>query len=223
MRRFDTPTAPPGWAGQGATLIRIVDPTGRAIAWLAPDFGASCVGYAVRDEDIEQGGWRQVLHASSPRELRADPLACGVTVLGPEPEGRGSAHLARWRFAERDPTAATCVINDNSLRLELAARLEDAALHLELRATNVGTAPISIELGLGCRLASDFRPLTQHTTGAQPPTFMGQGRSLRCWHELESPDQHWESSPETLGATSRAAGNVAIGATLRCTLLLMPG
>ena len=57
MRRFDTPTGPPGWAGQGANLVRIVDPTGRAIAWLAPGYGGNCVGYAVRREgDIDGSG-----------------------------------------------------------------------------------------------------------------------------------------------------------------------
>src|SRR5690242_5433308 len=103
MRCFDTPPAPPGWAGQGAELLRIVDPLGRAIAWLAPGFGGACVGYAVRQGNDEHGPWHQILRAAGPRALRDAPLDYGCTILGPTSAEPAAARLARWRFVERDP------------------------------------------------------------------------------------------------------------------------
>ena len=46
---FDLPAAPPGWDEASRPPIRIVDPMGGAVAWLPPDVGAICVGFAVRD------------------------------------------------------------------------------------------------------------------------------------------------------------------------------
>src|SRR5215218_10451897 len=103
MRRFDTPAGPPGWAGQGAELLRIVDPTGRAIAWLAPGLGGNCVGYAVRRAGDATGCWRHILRTGSPRDLRADLLAYGCAILGPGTDGQHQAHRAAWQFVERDP------------------------------------------------------------------------------------------------------------------------
>jgi hypothetical protein len=148
MRRFETPSGPPGWVGMGADLLRIVDPTGRAIAWLAPGFGASCVGFAVRSEEAGAVVWRQLFRVGGPRDLRVSPLDYGCAVLGPEVHVEGSAHEVGWRFVERDPTAATCTAQVGTIRLELMARLEDAALWLELLATNEGTDAVTIAPGL---------------------------------------------------------------------------
>jgi hypothetical protein len=156
MRRFDTPPAPPGWAGQGAELLRIVDPLGRSIAWLAPGFGGACVGYAVRQGDNEHGPWRQILRAAGPRALREAPLDYGCAILGPtlaEPE---AAQLARWRFVERDPTAAACAAQCDTIRLNLSARLDDGALHLDLLATNEGLTASPLALGVRLCFADDF-------------------------------------------------------------------
>ena len=177
MRRFDTPAAPLGWAGQGADLIRIVDPTGRAIAWLAPGLGSNCVGYAVRRDD---GTWRHLLHSGDPRDLRRDPLAHGCAILGPEPDGPGSAHRAAWQFAERDPTAATCTHQGGAIRLDLTARLEDAALHLALVATNVGPEPSPIAPGLRLCLADEFRRAAVNARHSPDlGAFVGEDATLR--------------------------------------------
>jgi hypothetical protein len=176
MRRFDTPAAPPGWAGQGAELIRIVDPTGRAIAWLAPGLGANCVGYAVRRDDDT---WRHLLHSGTPRDLRQRPLDYGCAILGPEPDGPGSAHRVPWQFIERDPTAATCAVRCGSVRLELHAQLDDGSLHLELLATNKVTAPTPIAPGLRICLAGEFHPTLPTPTNNQSAIFAGDNVALR--------------------------------------------
>jgi hypothetical protein len=181
MRRFDTPAAPPGWAGQGAGLLRIVDPTGRAIAWLAPAYGGTCVGLAVRRGGDTSGGWRHILRSGGPRDLRADPLGYGCAVLGPGAGNRHAAHLAPWRLVERDPTAATCTARcgpDGSgdpfaVRLDLIARLDDAALHLDLLATNEGAEDVPLSPGLRLNLAEEFRRDEQPGSGEPSAAFTG--------------------------------------------------
>ncbi len=197
MRRFEMPAAPLGWAGQGAELIRIVDPTGRAIAWLAPGFGANCVGYAVRREDDT---WRHIFASGKPDDLRRDPLAYGCAILGPEPDAPGSAHHALWQFIERDPTAATCAVRCGSVRLEFNARLEDAALHLDLLASQERSEPTAITLGLHLCLAGEFRwqaaPDNDPTQGAtfvdgdagQGLVIMVRGSAAHQWHIDQLPE-----------------------------------
>lgn len=191
VRQIDTPAGPPGWEGRGAQLIRIVDPLGGAVAWLAPDCGANCVGYAVRRPG---GGWVQVFHVAGPRALRERPDRSGCPVLAPfpgllpraryrwagatyalppnTPGGAGTlhgfAHTRPWRFVERDPTAATVELATATdldadaragypfdLRLRLTARLADAALTLDLAATNEGDRAAPVGLGLQPYFAVD--------------------------------------------------------------------
>ena len=230
MRRFDTPTAPPGWAGQGAELLRIVDPTGRAIAWLAPGLGASCVGYAVRQEAPTPGGWRQVLRVGSPRQMRDEPLAYGCAVLGPELADYGSAHRERWRFVERDPTAATCAVRCREVRLDLTARLEDAALHLDLRATNEGTEPTPAAIGLRLCFASGLRHAAPHADTAQAPTFIGDNLLLRLLDAPGAAGQRWEITEAATGEASAEAWSpgeqtplLALGGHNLLSVVIAPG
>lgn len=225
MRRFDTPTAPPGWAGQGAELLRIVDPTGRAIAWLAPGFGASCVGYAVREAGPAPGRWRQVFASGGPRALLAGPLAHGCAILGPEPAGVGNAHRARWRFVERDPTAATCAVRCGDVALTLTAALEDAALQFDLRATNVGDEPLPLALGLRFCLAEG---IGARTADGHPPRFAGHGLTLGILPAPGAPAPvRWhveETAPGRFAAEARGATlAVAPGGACALALALAPG
>src|SRR4051812_57296 len=179
MRRFDTPAAPPGWVGKGAELLRIVDPTGRAIAWLAPGFGANCVGYAVRQDSPAPGSWRHLLRAGGPRDLQTRPLDYGCAVLGPESGDGGSAHLAVWRFVERDPTAAMCSVQCDGIRLDLTARLEDAVLHLDLLATNEGAEVVPIASGLRLCLAGGFHGDISRLAEGRAATFVSEELAMR--------------------------------------------
>lgn len=161
---FALPAAPPAWDRDGITLIRIVDPLGAAIAWFAPDFGASCVGYTVRRDDE----WRQVFGVADFKATPTWPLSAGCAVVGsivaPGADTTGPAEQPSrprvWQFVERDPTAAVFETTltasqptgssngDNTLRLRLAACLQDAALSLCLDVFNDGEAAIAASIGL---------------------------------------------------------------------------
>lgn len=229
MRRFDTPAAPPGWDGRGAELLRIMDPTGRAIAWLAPALGASCVGYAVRHDGPGPGGWRQVLHAGSPREVRDEPLAYGCAILGPEATDRGSAHRESWRFVERDPTAATCAVRCGEVLLDLTARLEDRALHLDLRATSEGGDPAPVALGVRLCLADGFQLTTQDATDGQS-VVGGDGLALGLLSTLGCTlAHHWHAEHTSrrpiveIGGAATSTTILAPGGELRLAVVIVPG
>jgi hypothetical protein len=214
MRRFDTPTGPPGWAGLGAELLRIVDPTGRAIAWLAPGFGANCVGYAVRHDEPAPGHWQQIFHAGSPRDLRAQSLNHGCAILGPAPND-DSAHLAAWRFIERDPTAATCSVHCGTIRLDLMARLEDAALHLDLLAANEGPEAATIALGLRLNLAGEFHCDISPALIEQPVTLQSDEPRMQLVIASDGEQEcHWRVSRTPGGAVA-----LEVRQTGGCTLL----
>lgn len=187
---FDTPAAPPGWEGSGVDLIRIVDPLGGAIAWLAPDLGANCVGFAVRTSRGRDVGWTHILRSGGPRALLARPDCYGCAVLSTPPRRRPDANasrwlrdapaLRRWRFIERDPTAAVLettvpfVAGDDSrgdqpsgLRLRLTALLDDAALSLVLVAHNEGAGAIFVGLGLHPSFAVGLLGLKTAAKGGQ--------------------------------------------------------
>lgn len=76
--RFAVPPPPGGRAG--GDRLRLVDPTGSAVAWLGYGEGLSVLGFFVRADD---GSWREVL-----RDLRVEEGA------------------SPWTLVERDPTMA---------------------------------------------------------------------------------------------------------------------
>lgn len=175
---FDLPPAPAGWDESGRPLIRIVDPSGEAVAWLAPDFDATCVGFVVRRAGALGDGWTPVFR---PAELppafvrRRVHGGCRVLVALPDrPSPTESTARApamtprrRWRLIERDPTAVvhetqvTVRTTDADgqpgpglLRLRLAARLDDGILSLELAARNESLQAAAVGLGFRPTFAS---------------------------------------------------------------------
>jgi len=174
---FATPVSPPGWDESEIPLIRIVDPAGSAIAWVAPDLAANCVGYAVRPTGGSGDEWTHVFHAIAPHRLTGCPEPYGCSILAtlphhqPQANGAsqppGAAHLHRWCLIERDPTAAVLetsivpsMIDDErraatgGLRLRLVTRLDDAALSLELTGENRDAEVLSVTIGLQPTFAS---------------------------------------------------------------------
>lgn len=195
---FDTPTAPPGWEGSGVDLIRIVDPLGGAIAWLAPDLGATCVGYAVRRSGVQGVRWTHVFGSAGPRALLARPDCYGCAILSTRPcrwpdanvglRLRDALALRRWRFIERDPTATVLETSfapegeddgrkdrRSDIRLRLTARLDDAALSLDLEAHNEGDETIFLRLGIQPSLAVGLLASKPAASGKQT-----SDRAKRC-------------------------------------------
>lgn len=147
MRRFDIPAAPLVADRRGGELIRIVEPIGRAVAWLAPGTGR-CVGYAVRPATTTVGGWRQLFRVQDrpvPNE-RSAAQALGIGTDWPWPDAAPPAAPARWHLIERDPTAATCACRCVSTTdppgiadLTLAMWLDGGALRCSLAAQFSGS------------------------------------------------------------------------------------
>jgi hypothetical protein len=126
---FDLPAPPGGWSGR--ELVRLVDPTGTAIAWLASGTSAACVALHIRDPD---GKWREVVNDLSGHG--------GILV-----DGAPTA----WTLVTRDPTSCelTCATPPASLQAQVA----DSALWLELgvataHTVTIGFSPASAGLAI---------------------------------------------------------------------------
>lgn len=170
---IDAPPGPLGWEAERAHLIRIVDPLGHAIAWFAPNYGAACVGFAVRPSGQRETEWAQVFHSTGTSAPRQSPTAAGGVVgvaLCPPHADRDPTHPSGvpgapqpWQFIERGPTTAvfgtTCPMEttettagrqgeDTALALRLAASLNDGALTLALAVHNHAPEARRLRLGL---------------------------------------------------------------------------
>jgi hypothetical protein len=117
---IDTPAGPAGWQDARRELVRIVDPLGRAVAWLAPSQGR-CVGFAVRGSAERGTPWVELL---APAGAAVDCAPSSV-----------STPAARWEPVERDPTAALLRGYTAERELRFRASLTDEQLLLEVRAT----------------------------------------------------------------------------------------
>jgi aldose 1-epimerase len=89
MAHDDSPRTPPGWGSYSDRLVRLASADGRALAWLAPEYGANCVAFMVRADD----GWLSVLHDDGPEALAARPSRFGCAVLFPFP-----GHMMDFRY-----------------------------------------------------------------------------------------------------------------------------
>jgi len=176
---IDTPVAPPGWEGARSQLVRIVDPLGRGVAWLAPAAGGRCVGFAVRPSGEYGTEWVHLFHGAGSHEV-AHASGCGAscTLLTPG-AGPAPGRVADWQFVERDPTAATLAAgygrtgatggHADGLWLHFSAALADGALLLDLVAENTATAVLQLWLGLEFQLVASFSVDPRDPSGADNP------------------------------------------------------
>lgn len=153
---FEMPAFPAGWDGSSLDLIRIIDPLGDAIAWFAPDHGASCAGYAVRELGATAHAlplWRDIVIGS--------PSNPTVTMT----EDDDDSADVRWRLMERDP--ASCTMDwtlASGAHVEyrrLTAALTDGRLSLVLLVQNVGAEPIQARAHLRMAVTSPPRIVTR--------------------------------------------------------------
>lgn len=149
---FEMPAAPTGREYSSAHLIRIVDPLGEAIAWFAPEIGACCASYAVRQvrgaSPAQSVWWREIITASA--------VTCS-SLSGPSGKNDGNAE-STWRFVERDPASCTMewTVGEGpqAEHWQMVASLADARLSLSLRIWNAGTTPIQDSAQLRLTLSS---------------------------------------------------------------------
>ena len=100
-RVTDLPECPaPGW--DEAALVRLADPAGGALAWIAPETGANCIAFSVR----RAGAWVNLLFSAGPDALRARPTRFGIPLLAPFP-GLLPGGRYTWRGAEYTLTPNT--------------------------------------------------------------------------------------------------------------------
>src|SRR5918999_467527 len=126
---IDTPAAPPGWEDARAQVVRLVDPLGRAVAWLAPGAGGGCIGFAVRPSGERGAEWVHIFQPAPPtawlgRAGEAGEIAGGgVHCTFAEVES-GGVHrtLGAWQFVERDPTTVTLAIALGAARVPESGR-----------------------------------------------------------------------------------------------------
>jgi hypothetical protein len=163
---FALPPTPAGWSGKRSDVIRIVDPTGRAVAWFAPERGAHCVGFSVRTPHR----WVSIL--AEPDRLAVPEAAFGCAVIvsaaqaGCQPCGAQPAR--NWQLLSRDPTSVTLGTPLDSaeqdrgggahvgVALLLEAQLDDATLAINLSAVNRTSTPRDVMIGLLPAFAPGF-------------------------------------------------------------------
>lgn len=176
---IDTPVAPPGWEGARSQLVRIVDPLGRAVAWLAPASGGRCVGFAARPSGAYGTTWVHLFHGTASHDTQ-HASGCGVSCTLVTPgAGTTLSRVTDWQFIERDPTAATLAAaygvtgaaggHADGLRLRFSAALADGALLLDLVAENTATAAIQLKLGLEFHLVASLSVAPGDPSGTDYP------------------------------------------------------
>jgi hypothetical protein len=168
---IDTPTAPPGWDDARADLIRIVDPLGRGVAWLAPGHRGRCVGYAVRPSGEKGTLWTHRFDAPDPG---ARSEGCGPNCAIIDDDGTEQPIALIWRFVERDPTFARLEAVTGSFDFTFTATLDRGVLELTFAVANTThdslRLRLAIEAGPDNVLAGDsinLSALSAHTIVAQ--------------------------------------------------------
>jgi hypothetical protein len=153
---IDTPSAPPGWDNARADLIRIVDPLGRGVAWLAPGHRGRCVGYAVRPSGAKGTPWTHLFDA---REPGGRSEGCGPICAKIEDDDAEQPVSLSWRFAERNPTFARLDAVTDDLTFTFTATLDQGVLELTLSVVNTSQEPLRLRLAIeaaqGTVLASE--------------------------------------------------------------------
>jgi hypothetical protein len=215
---FNLPSTPAGWDDKRSDLIRIVDPTGGAVAWFAPRHATQCIGFSVRTPREKGQSWTSVF---APVLDAADAVPYGCAVIAsvyrparqPRPPGQWLEQPGSgWLLGLRDPTSVvlgTSIVTTvwegdvegtaTVVDLRLEARLEDSSLAITLQATNRGSTPCMVKLGLQpvfqreffsnphawSVLAADGRPLPEPT--AHSGLLTGNETPLASFDENELP------------------------------------
>lgn len=197
MMRAEPPAVPPGWKDAAGALLRIADPAGDAVAWVAPGHGANAIGFAVR----YRGGWAQVLHSAGPQALAARPTRYGCPLLCPFPglvpgarytwrgrdyslppnlpDGRsfahGFAHLRPWHVIGSSPDAVTAEFVTPSALTAAERAGYPFAIRLRLTGRLVGGA-----LLLGLEATNEGPDVAPVGLGLHPyfdPAFLADDRA----------------------------------------------
>lgn len=130
MAVYRTPPPPGAWAG--SDIVRIVDPLGLAIAWVAPELGGACIGFSVREDT--GSSWRTVFETEPPRDHGVDDLLGLEPLIGTDESTVLPARMSgeRWSMLERDPTTVTVGSNGQEGDSTVTVACESGALEMTL-------------------------------------------------------------------------------------------
>jgi hypothetical protein len=166
MAVFDAPPVPA--CGPGGEVIRIVDPLGLQVAWVAPALAGGIVGYYVRE--VMGDGWTEVLTCSAGAGREAGTallLRDGQSgQMMPVPATRPS-----WTFASRDPTQVTVSGRVDDHAVSVSLQCADGELHIEVE-PGAGQHRLP-DLGLRLVLGSAVGELGAETTDSGELDFHG--------------------------------------------------
>jgi hypothetical protein len=127
MAVFQAPPVPGCW--RGGEVIRIVDPLGLQVAWVAPALAGGIVGYYARSSATD--AWTEVLSCSAAAGREA-----GSEVLLGDPGSRDLAPAhgldAGWWFASRDPTETTATGRIDGCDVSVSLWCADGELHIDI-------------------------------------------------------------------------------------------
>lgn len=143
---FAIPAPPEPWVSEG--MVRIVDPLGTAVAWVAPALAGACVAFSTRHPGT--GAWHPVLLSDSSANLDPDgTLGIEALVGGPD----GAVRPARiassgWTMQERDPTSVGVQNTGGSGDLVIVC-CTARAMEMRVEGTSFAGFRLRLPLGLG--------------------------------------------------------------------------
>lgn len=134
MPVFGVPPPPEQWVSKD--IVRIVDPLGTAVAWVAPALAGACIAFSTKHPITY--AWHPVVRGDSPDKLGPEG-ALGIEALfGGRHEAMQPARLASagWTMRERDPTSVS-VESIGDLGQHLVTVWCDArALHMRVKGSS---------------------------------------------------------------------------------------
>lgn len=120
MTVFTAPGVPDGW--HRSEVVRVVDPLGLAVAWIAPAQAGACIGFSSRETTSLP--WRSLLVSDS----MSDRLACEVSCAQDEDHSVPLRSVASSsELSERDPTQVTVLVDVAGSDLFVRSRCDEGA------------------------------------------------------------------------------------------------
>lgn len=121
MAVLSAPGIPEGWHSR--EVVRIIDPRGLAVAWIAPGLAGACI--ALSSRDAAEHPWRTVLVS----DVDGGHLGCEVTCTreGNQPVPLRSI-ASSSKLYERDPTQVIVIVRLPGRDLFVRSRCDEGAL-----------------------------------------------------------------------------------------------
>lgn len=183
MAVFSAPGIPDGWERE--EVVRIVDPLGLAVAWIAPARAGACVGLSARKTAGDP--WETVLAS----DRTSGELACEAICVPDERQPAPLRCVASLSvLSERDPTQVTVLVQLAGGALFVRARCDEGSFTfgwfrpdreeepvscggLDIRLVSGGDTPVSVTRHMEVNgIDFEIHPVA-HTRGPRPSLVSG--------------------------------------------------